>query len=176
MSESKKFVELDKSLHDRESFDCGELELNQFIKTQAAKHMNAGISRTMVLPALSPLPNQKLPICAFYSIAPSSICRETLPKAKAKKLPRYPIPVFLLAQLAVQSEFHGQGLGKISLINALKYLWEINSHMRAYAIVVDCLSDEAERFYTKYGFEFLCEHNGRTRMFISMKTIESLFS
>ena len=90
MNWSNKFVELDKSFHDRDSFDCGELELNQFIKTQAAKHMQAGISRTMVLPAETPLPNQKLPICAFYSIAPSSINRESLPKARAKKLPRYP--------------------------------------------------------------------------------------
>ena len=176
MNWSRKFVELDKGHHDRESFDCGEDELNQFIKTQAAKHMHAGISRTMVLPALTPLPNQKLPICAFYSIAPSSICRETLPQSRAKKLPKYPVPVFLLAQLAVHRGFHGKGLGKVCLINALRYLWEINSHMRAYAIVVDCITDDAEKFYTKYGFEYLCEINGRTRMFIPMKTVESLFS
>ena len=175
MSWSKEFMELDKSIHDRASFDCGEKELNIFIQTQAAKHMQAGISRTMVLPASVPLPNQKFPICSFYSIAPSSICRETLPKALAKKLPRYPIPVFLLAQLAVHSEFHGHGLGKVSLVKALQYLWEINSHMRAYAIVVDCLTPAAESFYAKYGFEVLCEHNGRTRMFIPMKTVEQLF-
>ncbi|MGF1703826.1 GNAT family N-acetyltransferase [Photobacterium makurazakiensis] len=176
MSWSKEFVELDKRTHDRASFDCGEKELNVFIQTQAAKHMQAGISRTMVLPALVPLPNQKLPICSFYSIAPSSICRETLPPSLAKKLPRYPIPVFLLAQLAVHGEFHGHGLGKISLVKALQYLWEINAHMRAYAIVVDCLTPQAEAFYTKYGFEFLCQHNDRTRMYIPMKTVEQLFS
>ena len=107
MSYSKTFKELDKSQHDRASFDCGEAELNDFIQTQAAKHMQAGISRTMVLPAATPLPNQKYPICSFYTIAPSSICRDTLPQAMGKKLPRYPIPVFLLAQLAVHKEFHG---------------------------------------------------------------------
>ena len=175
MSYSKTFKELDKLLHDRASFDCGEKELNDFIQTRAAKHMQAGISRTMVLPGSMPLPNQKYPICSFYSIAPSSISHEDLPKSKAKKLPRYPIPVFLLAQLAVHKEFHGSGLGKVSLIKALEYLWEINAHMRAYAIVVDCLTKNAESFYEKFGFEVLCEINGRVRMFIPMKTVGQLF-
>ncbi len=176
MSWAKSFEELNKITHDRDSFDCGETELNTFIKTQAAKHMQAGISRTMVLPGTEPLPNQKYPICSFYSIAPSSIDRESLPPKLAKKLPRYPIPVFLLAQLAVHKEFHGGGLGKVSLSKALKYLWEVNAHMRAYAIVVDCLTESAQSFYTKYGFEVLCEHNGRVRLFLPMKTVELLFS
>lgn len=175
MSWGKTFEELSKSVHDRESFDCGEEELNTFIKTQAAKHMQAGISRTMVLPSTLPLPNQKYPICAFYSIAPSSISRESLPPKLAKKLPRYPIPVFLLAQLAVHKMHHGSGLGKVSLIRALKYLWEVNAHMRAYAVVVDCLTDSAQSFYEKYGFEVLCEQNGRVRMFLPMKTVGLLF-
>ena len=176
MSCSKEFLELDKTIHDRASFDCGEEELNQFIHTQAAKHMHAGISRTMILPASNPLPNKKTPICAFYTIAPSSISRETLPESKAKKLLKYPIPVFLLAQLAVHREYHSKGLGKICLIKALEYLWDINAHMRAYAIVVDCLTEGAESFYAKYGFDVLCKHNGRTRMFIPMKTVELLFT
>ena len=176
MSGLKEFVELDKSVHDRDLFDCGETELNTFIKKQAAKHMHAGISRTMVLPGSTPLPNQKLPICAFYSVAPSSIDRDSLPTSLSKKLPRYPVPVFLLAQLAVHKEFHGSGLGKVTLSKALQYLWEVNAHMRAYAIVVDCLTDSAQSFYSKYGFEILCEHNGRVRLFISMKTVSSLFA
>ncbi len=175
MSFGKEFVELDKALHDRDSFDCGEPELNTFIKTHAAKHMQAGISRTMVLPSSQALLNGKYAICAFYTVAPSTISRETLPANLAKKLPHYPIPVFLLAQLAVHKEFHGQGLGKISLVRALKYLWEVNRYMKAYAVIVDCLTDNAQAFYTHYGFEVLCEHNGRVRMFLSMKTIEQLF-
>ena len=49
MSWAKEFIELEKAIHDRASFDCGEVELNEFIRTKAAKHMTAGISRTMVL-------------------------------------------------------------------------------------------------------------------------------
>ncbi len=175
MSWSKTFEELDAARHDRESFDCGASELNVFIQTQAAKHMQAGISRTMVLPSKERLSNQKYLICSFYSVAPSSICRETLPAQLSKKLPHYPIPVFLLAQLAVHKAFHGSGLGKVTLVKALEFLWGVNAHMRAYAIVVDCLTDSAQMFYQKFGFEILCEHNGRTRLFISMKTVEQLF-
>jgi GNAT superfamily N-acetyltransferase len=175
VSRAKEFVELDKALHDRNSFDSGEEELNDFIKTKAAKHMAAGISRTMLLPAASPLPDGKYPICAFYSITPSAIARETFPDALVKRLPHYPIPVFLIAQLAVHSEFHGKGLGKITLIKALEYLWEINAHMRAFAIIVNCLNDDAQAFYAKYDFEVLCQHNGRTRMFLPVKTVGQLF-
>ncbi|MEA1968357.1 MAG: GNAT family N-acetyltransferase [Thermodesulfobacteriota bacterium] len=175
MSWAKEFIELDKAVHDRASFDCGEVELNEFIWTKAARHMTAGISRTMLLPASVPLPDGKYPICTFYTITPSSISRETLPEKLMKKLPRYPVPVFLLAQLAVHSEYHSQGLGKITLIKALEYLWEINFHMRAYAIIVDCLNETAENFYSKYGFEVLCCHNSRVRMFMPMKIAGQLF-
>ncbi len=176
MSWGNAFEELSKAKHDRNSFDCGEIVLNGFLKTQAAKHMLAGISRTMVLPSAQPQFNQKYTICAFYSIAPSAIARETLPASLAKKLPQYPVPVFLLAQLAVHKQFYGQGLGKISLIRALEYLWKVNQYMSAYAVVVDCLNDVAKMFYAKFGFAVLCEHNGRIRMFLPMKTVAQLFT
>ena len=175
MSWAYEFVELDKAMHDRASFDCGEAELNVFIQTQAAKHMKVGISKTMLLPASIPLSDGKYPICAFYTIAPSSIRRDTLPEALAKKLPRYPVPVFLLAQMAVHLRYHGQGLGKITLIKALEYLWEINYRMRAFAVIVDCLNKNAEQFYSKYGFETLCDHTRKTRMFMPMNIVAKIF-
>lgn len=171
----KEFVELDKSIHDRTSFDCDEPELNKFIQTQAAKHMKAGISTTMLLPGSVLLSNGKYPICAFYTVAPGSISKKKLPQALARKLQHYPVPVFLLAQMAVHSKYHNRGLGKITLINALEHIWNINSHMRAYAVIVDCLNEEVERFYLKYGFEILYKHEGRTRMFMPMKTVAQLF-
>jgi len=175
---SERFIELDKAKHDRVSFDCGELELNHFIKTRALKHMKSGVSRTMILPSASLLPNGKYSICSFYTIAPSSISRNTLPEAIAKKLPHYPIPVFLLAQLAVHKNEQHSGLGKITLIKALEYLYEINSHMRAFAIIVDCLNSnsDAENFYRKFGFEKLYLNQGRVRLFIPMKKVTELFS
>ena len=175
MSTSKEFVELNRNVHDRDSFDCGKAELNTFLHTKAAKHMAAGISRTLLLPGLTALPNGKFPICSFYTIAPCSIQRETLPSQLAKKLPHYPIPVFLLAQLAVHTEYQSQRLGEVTLTKALENLRQVNAHMRAYAVIVDCLNEEAESFYRKYDFDYLCDHNDRRRLFLSMKKVSVLF-
>ena len=173
---SDRFVELSKSQHDRQSFDCGQEPLNTFLQTRALKHQASGISKTMVLSDTSAGADGKYPIRAFYTLSSSMIERETLPPPDAKKLPRYPVPVFVLAQLATDSRYHGSGLGKITLINALERCCSIYNELPAYAIVVDCLDSKAERFYTKYGFSFLCLVNERNRLFISMKTVQQLFS
>lgn len=175
MSWSKTFVELAKSVHDRESFACGEPELDDFIKKQALRHMQAGISRTMVLPAVKPMLDGRYPICAFYTIAPGSISRKTLPDRLAKKLPGYPIPVFLLAQLAVHEDYKEEGLGKVALIKALEHLYDINVHMRAYAVIVDCLNESIAAFYEQFGFELLAKQDGQDRLFLPMKTVKRLF-
>ena len=180
MSWSKTFVELDKTKHDRRAFDCGEIELNTFLQKQAVRHMDAGVSKTLVLPTLNfpsnmPAVDLKYAICSFYTVAAATISREILPQSQAKKLPKYPVPVFLLAQLATDIQYHGQGLGKVSLINALQYLVRVNKHMPAYAIIVDCLNERSQSFYNKFGFEVLCLHNGRVRMYINMKTVIQLF-
>jgi hypothetical protein len=62
-----RFVELDKTLHARTSLDCGIQELNQFIRRSAAQHREAGVSKTMVLPALS-TKGEKAGICAYYTL------------------------------------------------------------------------------------------------------------
>jgi GNAT superfamily N-acetyltransferase len=176
MNLGTEFVELNKVVHDRAGFDCGEKELNLFMQTQASRHMQVGISKTMILADAATQIDHKYPICAFYTIAPGSIKRKSLPAKLAKKLPYYPVPVFLIAQLAVHQGCQGKGLGKITLIKALEYLWEINSRMAAYAIIVDCLNDNVTEFYKKYGFKILYNYNSKSRMYIPMKVIGRLFA
>ncbi len=175
MSHQQEFVDLDKSIHDRDSFDCQEPELNTFIRTLASKHMKSGISKTQVLPATISLPSNLFPICSFFTIAGSTIKREDLPYSEGKKLPVYPVPVFLIAQLAVHDTYQGQGLGQITLIQALKYLLNVNEFMPSYAVIVDCLNSDAEKFYLKFGFVELCKHKGKTRLYLPMKAVIKLF-
>lgn len=171
MIPSTRFVELDKKIHDRKGFDCGTDELNTFLRQYAVRHREAGISMTMVLPEEEPATG----ICAYYTLSHTEIERRTLPPTIAKKLPRYPIPVLLLAQLAVNKAVQGQGLGKVTLIRALHHCLQINEHLPSHAVVVDVLKNELQPFYTQYGFQHLDTHQGQTRLFLPMKAVIGLF-
>ena len=109
MTPATLFVALDKAQHSRTSFDCGRQPLNTFLQQFAVRHREARISKTMVLPAK----HNAAEICAYYTLSHTEITRQTLPQSLAKKLPYYPIPVLLIAQLAVHTAAQGQGLGKI---------------------------------------------------------------
>ena len=172
MTPSSQFVELDKAVHDRRSFDCGKQELNLFLQRFAARHRAAGISMTMVLPAKE----NEADICAYYTLSHTEIKRQTLPKSVAKELPYYPIPVMLLAQLAVNRKVQGQGLGKITLIRALQHAGAINQHLPSYAVVVDALDKQVQGFYEQFGFTVIDTHGHRKRLYMAMQTVVQLVS
>lgn len=67
MPSLKRFVPLDKALHERADFDCGKPELNTFIQRNAAQNMKAKLNYTWVLPAAEIPQGEKKPICAYYN-------------------------------------------------------------------------------------------------------------
>lgn len=172
MTPSSIFVELDKSVHDRNSFDCGAAELNRFLQQFAVRHRDVGTSKTMVLPAKE----NDADICAYYTLSHTGIARQALPQKLAKKLPYYPVPVMLVAQLAAHKEAQGHGLGKVSLIKAMQHAYEVNLHLPSYAVMVDALDDGVQGFYAQYGFRTLDMHDNRARLFLPMKAVEQLFT
>ena len=175
MKLDKCFEELDKARHQRSTFDCGRQELNEFLKQFAVRHQKAGISKTLVLPALTDK-GKKADIGCFYTLSHTEIKREALPALLARKLPHYPIPVMLIAQLAVHSKAQNQGLGKIALIEALKHCFAINTHLPSYAVVVDALDENVQAFYEQYGFQSLDNYDReRKRLFLPMNTVTKLF-
>ena len=127
---------------------------------------------TMVLPARE----NKADICAYYTLSHTEIKRQTLPKSVAKKLPHYPIPVMLIAQLAVNMKVQGQWLGKITLVRALQHAGEINEHLPSYAVVVDALDNQVQGFYEQFGFAALDAHSHRKCLYMPMQTVVQLLS
>ena len=70
-----------------------------------------------------------------------------------KGLARHPIPVFLIARLAIDKAHQGQGLGGRLLRHALRGAAAVSETVPIRAIIVDALDDDAKKFYSAYDFE-----------------------
>ena len=89
----------------------------------------------------------------YYSLAAGGISREESPERIAKGLAKHPIPIILLARLAVDKSLHGKGLGKALLKDALLRSENAAGIIGARAVVVHAIDDQARRFYERFGFE-----------------------
>jgi len=90
-------------------------------------------------------------ICGFYTLAAASILLADLPKAVAKRLPRYPsIPAVRMGRLAVDRTAQGLGLGAALLADALALTK--GSDIAAFALIVDAKDDAAAAFCEHHGF------------------------
>ncbi|MFT4926128.1 MAG: GNAT superfamily N-acetyltransferase [Phenylobacterium sp.] len=178
MKPLKQFVPLDKKQHDRKSFDCGNNELNRFLSQNAKRGMDARVNFTWVLPAAGIPKIRSKPICAYYTISVCHIERDILPDKIAKSLPRYPLPAFILAQLAVDKRCQGQGLGDVALVNALRRCVQLsqNGQVPGIAVILDVVDDNAMAFYRRLpDFELLDDNASMLpRLFLPIKVVERI--
>lgn len=138
---------------------------------QIAKNNTLGLSRTWVLPCKSN--DKKAEIAAYFTLASSSVTRESLPK-QSKSLPAYPIPIVLLARLAVSVDHQNKQLGIKTLVHALRMAYSIHLNgLPAIGVVIDVLDDDAMKFYNKVGI-FTEFSDNPMRLFIHMNVIEKL--
>jgi GNAT superfamily N-acetyltransferase len=145
---------LNKAVHDRTAFDCGEPALNDFLRTKAAKHQAQRVSRTFVL-VDSAEPHR---ILGFYSLSNCQIAREQLTEQEAKALPRHPIPAVMLARLGVDRAQQGKRYGQWLLMDALKRCALVGQQSGVYALLVDAKNEAARRFYERFGFATIAGH------------------
>src|SRR5258708_22226706 len=92
--------------HQVEAFDCGHESLNQYLKRFALTNTAAGVARTYVTVT------EKAVVVGYYSLAAGSVESANVPERVAKGIPRHPVPVVLLARLAVDRPVQGKGIGK----------------------------------------------------------------
>lgn len=160
---------LDKSLHDRASFDCGVSALNNYMAKQARKEVESSCCVCLVA---TDDPNSKS-VMGYYTLSSASIIRTALPEKITKKLPRYKdLPATLLGRLAVDKNYQGQRIGGRLLFSAMRRAFEASEEVASWALVTDPKDEDARNFYKKFGFLDL----DTQRMFIPMKEVEDLIN
>lgn len=145
---SFEFHSLDK-FFDRDSFDCGSLELNNFLKTKARQNQSVGFNKTFV--AIESGDKNKI-VRGYYSLSMGEVDLTSLPQDLVKKLPRHPVPVVRMGRLAVDASTKGKGLGKLLMVDAMKRVQTASELIGVFALLVDAKDDSAKTFYLKYGF------------------------
>ncbi|MDP4228036.1 MAG: GNAT family N-acetyltransferase [Bacteroidota bacterium] len=162
-------IELLEKKHNRKDFDCGKEILNNYLRNQAGQDVKRKLSACFVFKEKGT--NN---IKGYYTLSNNSIPLKNFPEQIQKKFPKsyVSIPTTLLGRLAIDTKFQGKGLGKILLIDALKRSYKISKTIGSFAVVVDPIDKEAERFYEKYDFIKLPDSG---KMFIATQTLNKLF-
>ena len=129
-----------------EDFDCGYEDLNRYISRFALNNQSAGSAQTYVAIAGNT-------VVGYYSLAVGAVAHAQAPPRMAKGLARHPVPVMLLARLAVDGEVKGQGLGAALLHDALARTLQAADIAGIRAVIVHAKDDAARRFYEHFDFD-----------------------
>jgi predicted GNAT family N-acyltransferase len=155
------------SKYKRDHFSCEKESLNNYILRNATKDVKAGACTCFVII------NEEEKVIAYYTLAADSIPSEDAPDQIKKQIRYSHISVILLGRLAVDESIKGKGIGKLLLVNALrKSLQVAQDHIGSVAVLVDPIDEDAEQFYTKYGFTRLPDSG---RMFMTIRKIQEAF-
>ncbi len=132
--------------HELEGFRCGVPALDVYLKERALTDQRAEKSRTYVA-------TRERRAVAYFSLAAAGVEPEDATARLAKGQGRQPIPVVLLARLAVDLHEQGNGLGEAMLVDALRRCTQAADMIGARAVLVHAKDERARGFYVRYGFE-----------------------
>ena len=132
--------------HSLNDFDCGDPTLNKWLKRYAMLNQQANSARTFVV-------CKEKSVIGFYALAVGSIEHETAGKRIKKGIARHPIPVMILARLAVDLTFQGQRVGSGLLKDAVLRTLAAADLAGIRAIFIHAKDEKARRFYERFDFE-----------------------
>lgn len=153
------------SSHELGSFDCGVASLNNYLVKRALDDQRAGKSRTYVL-------TNRASVVGYFSLAAGAVAPPQAASRLAKGQGNQPIPVVLLARLAVDSKWQGRRFGEALLVEALARSAAAAEVIGARAVLVHAIDERARSFYLKYGFEPL--PTGDLHLVMLMKDIHKM--
>jgi len=133
--------------HGRDTFDCGDDVLNDFLRRYARKSHELGGAKTFL--AIDDTDNTT--ILGFYSLSPASVAYARTPEIVRRGLARHDVPGFRLARLAVDRRVQGQGLGGQLLLTAGRRCLRAAAEVGGITLVIDAKNDRVAAWYASYG-------------------------
>lgn len=148
--------------HRVDSFDCGQEALNRFLTRYALQHQQAEASQTYV--ALT-----GDDIVGFYTLVVSQVDCTDAPARLARGLARHPVPLMLLARLAIATAWQGRSLGAGLLKDAMLRTLQAAEIAGIRALAVHAKDDSAKAFYER--FDFLPSPTDPYHLFLLLKDV-----
>jgi len=151
--------------HDLDTFDCGREALNRFLIRYAFQNQQAGASQTYVA-----LADEE--IAGYYTLVVGHVEYNDAPARLTKGLARYPVPIMLLARLAVATSWQGKGLGSGLLKDAMLRTLQAADIAGIRAFAVHAKDGEAKSFYER--FDFIVSPSDPYHLFRLLKDIRAV--
>ena len=129
-----------------DAFDCGNPALNEWLTRHAGQAHAGGSARTYVV-----VDDQR--VASYFSLAVGQIDSLEAPERARKGMGHYPIPVVILARLAVSMVDQGRGLGVGLLQDAIRRTLVVADQAGVRALLTQPINEAAARFYLRFGFE-----------------------
>ena len=148
-----------------ESFDCGQTALNQFLQRFALVNQKSNNAQTYVS-------CHSGSVVGFYSLAVGSVEPSTAAPRVIKGIAQHPVPVMILARLAVDLQHQGAGLGKALLKDALLRTAQAAGIAGIRALLVHAKDEPARRWYLNWEFE--PSPSDPFHLFLLMKDIKAI--
>ena len=137
--------------HQVHSFACGESVLDEWLKRRALGNQTSGASRTFVATT------HVREVMAYYALAAGAVAHQDATRSIRQNMPD-PVPVMVLARLAVDARAQGMKLGAALLQDALQRCVLVSQNTGVRAMLVHALNDRARQFYEHYGFKVSPAH------------------
>jgi len=131
--------------HAVEKFACGQPDLDRFLIRHALQAQQSNSSQTYV--AIN-----DGEVVGFYTIVAGEVQHAKAPERVVKGMPRHPVPLLVLARLAIHAKSQGQGIGAGLLLDALGRTLQVADVVGIRALAVHAKDDQATAFYRHFGF------------------------
>jgi GNAT superfamily N-acetyltransferase len=151
--------------HAVDDFDCGREELNRYLQRYALQNQQAGASQTYVGLAGDV-------VVGYHTLSVGEVKYEGAPARLTKGLARHPVPVMLLARLAVDRRWQGQRVGESLLKDAMLRTLQAADIAGIRAFAVHAKDESAKRFYER--FDFVPSPTDPMHLYVLLKDVRKI--